>query len=35
MIADPDNHLAESDETNMAYTRVTLPVTRDGFLPGY
>jgi hypothetical protein len=36
MIADPDNHLAESDETdNMSYTRVTLPVTRDGYLPGY
>jgi hypothetical protein len=36
MIADPDDHLAESDETdNMAYTRVTLPVTRDGYLPGF
>ena len=36
MIADPDNHLAESDEdNNMSYVHVTLPVARDGFLPGF
>ena len=36
MIADPNDHLAESDEDdNMSYTRVKLPATRDGYLPGY
>lgn len=36
MIADPDNHLAESDETdNMSYVTVTLPVRREGYLPGF
>jgi hypothetical protein len=36
MIADPNDHLAESDETdNMSYVHVTLPVRRDGYLPGY
>ena len=36
MIADPDNHLAESDEDdNMSYVRVKLPATREGYLPGY
>jgi hypothetical protein len=36
MIADPDNHLAESNEDdNMSYVHVTLPASRMGYLPGY